>query len=170
MAPECLAFFFSQPRARGGPPSDRIVWKRMEKIPLKLVMTKRAASGRRILSKRSMPTPRRLARQRFIRICTCPAEQKSRLNKKVCSLPTAAHFHSDKIPNIRTSPLSLFVSSSEEKTTRDSPEFEASVSTSRHGDISRHKTEDAEGLQTPHKRYLERREMMFTWVAKRNTF
>ena len=34
----------------------------------------------------------------------------------------------------------------------------------------RHKTEDAEGLQTPHMRYLERREMMFTWVAKRNTF
>ena len=55
------------------------------------------------------PTARRLEPSKFIRICTCPAEPKSRLNKKVCSLPTAAHFHSDKILSIRTSPLSLFV-------------------------------------------------------------
>jgi hypothetical protein len=32
-----------------------------------------------------------------------------RPNKNVNSLPTATHFHSDKIPTIRTSPLGLFV-------------------------------------------------------------
>ena len=41
--------------------------------------------------------------------------------------------------------------SSEKKTTRDSPQFEDSVATSRHGGISRHKTEEAEGLKTPYK-------------------
>ena len=134
-------------------------------------MTKRAANGRRTIKFFCGPTSKKIGTTEVLtNLYVTGRTKKVGSTKQVCSLPTSAHFHSDKIPNIRTSPLSLFVLSSEEKTTRDSPEFEASVSTSRHGDISRHKTEDAEGLQTPHMRYLERREMMFTWVAKRNTF
>ena len=103
-------FLFSQPRARGGPPSNRIVWKRMEKMPLK-TRNDQTSSQRKthIIKMFCAPTARRLEPSKFIRICTCPAEPKSRLKQKVCSLPTAAHFHSDKIPSIRTSPLSLFV-------------------------------------------------------------
>ena len=105
-----VLLFFSQPRARGGPPSNMIASKRMEKIPLKKRNDK-TSSQRKTHDQNFLCSNIKKDwhdRSSYESVRNRP-NQKSRLNKKVCSLPTAAHFHSDKIPTIRTSPLSLFV-------------------------------------------------------------
>jgi len=122
-------------------------------------MIKRAASARR---RCSVPT-----RQKYIRIytsrnssshaadgrtgkatfsATCPAEQ-----KKCAHCQLRLIFTPTKVQLQLRLPWAYSFFSSKEKTTRDSPEFEACVSTSRHGGISWHKTEDEVGLQTPQK-------------------